>query len=745
MASVAALEGVRVIDFGQYIAGPMVGMMLADFGADVIRIDPPSGPMFDTAANATWNRGKRSIALDLKNPADLKIARDLVATADVVIENFRPGVMKRLGLDPADLLQLNPRLVFCSIPGFAAEDTRAGIRAWEGVLGAASGCYITHTLTGRDHPIYNCLPFSSVYGAYLAAVSITFALNARARSGQGQIIEVPLYGATFSAFSGKAMKVHGKVEAPAMTTWRYVRCKDGRWFIYVPRDTDAALLKAHGLPPKPDERHSAEFLRQRLDEIFLGRTSSEWEAYCAEQEVEGGTCQTSAEWMKYSLARESKIIDEFADPVLGSFSGPGIYTRLSGTPGRVRAPRPTLDAHRSAILSENREAPPAPAVTEVLRSALQGVKVLDLGIILAIPSCGRTLAEFGADVIKIDSPHRNPVSWHNDVNRAKRSILLDLKAKEGLEIFWKLLADADVVLENFRTGVADKLGVGYEAVRARRPGIIYCSVNAFGQTGDFAMRPGREVLIQAITGMEVRYGGSVPAQNPFNANDYATGLASSFGIALAMLHRRRTGLGQHIHSALIYSATMLQSSLMQQYEGKMWNEPGGLDCKGRSPLYRMYQAADGWVFMAAQPGELGRCAALVDLADLAGMSGHAALESALEQRFTSRSVDEWVGLLTAAGIPAHRVIRDFHELMEDPQAIRQGLSVTRHHEGQGLITTSGPAPRLSATPLVPGRPTPMPGADAASILGDIGMAGDLERLIAAGVVRVEGVVPGGAS
>jgi len=742
MASVAALEGVRVIDFGQYIAGPMVGMMLADFGADVIRIDPPSGPMFDTAANATWNRGKRSIALDLKNPADLKIARDLVAAADVVVENFRPGVMKRLGLDPADLLKLNPRLVFCSIPGFAADDTRAGVRAWEGVVGAATGCYITHKMTGRDHPIYNCIPFSSVYGAYLSAVCIGFALNARARSGQGQIIEVPLHGATFSAFSGKALKVHGQPEADPMTSWKYMRCKDGRWFIYVPRDTDATLLKEHGLPPKPDEKHSAEFLNKRLEAIFLDRTSAEWEDYCAEKEVEGGTCKTTAEWMQYSLARESKIIEDFDDPLLGRFSGPGIYTRLSETPGVVRAARPRLDADRAGILAEKRALPAAPAAPEALRSALQGVKVIDLGIILAIPSCGRTLAEFGADVVKIDSPHRNPVSWHNDVNRAKRSILLDLKAKEGLEIFWKLLEDADVVLENFRTGVADKLGVGYEAVRARRPDIIYCSVNAFGQNGDFATRPGREVLIQAITGMEMRYGGAEPAQNPFNSNDYATGLASAYGIAMAMMHRRRTGLGQRIHSALIYSATMLQSAFMQEYEGRVWNEPGGLDCKGSGPLSRMYQAADGWVFMAARPGDLAGCPALADLGDA---PADAAIEKRLEARFRERTVQAWVELLTAAGIGAHRVIEQFTEMMEDPQVIRQGLSITREHQGQGLITTNGPAPRMSRTPMVPGCPAPMPGADAASILGDIGMAGDLERLIAAGVVRVDGVVPGGAS
>src|SRR5688500_12310321 len=123
------LEGIRVIDFGQYVAGPMAAMLLGDFGADVIRVDPPTGPRFDTPANATWNRNKRSIALDLKSQADLDVARSLVAGADVVIENFRPGVMDRLGLGARDMTALNPRLVYVSLPGFASDDPRAGMKA----------------------------------------------------------------------------------------------------------------------------------------------------------------------------------------------------------------------------------------------------------------------------------------------------------------------------------------------------------------------------------------------------------------------------------------------------------------------------------------------------------------------------------------------------------------------------------------------------------------------------------------
>src|SRR5688572_6069154 len=129
----AALEGIRVIDFGQYIAGPLTAQLLADQGADVIHIDPPGGPLWQTPANAFWNRGKRSLVLDLKQDVDRETARRLVETADVVIENFRPDLMDRVGLGAAAMIEANPALVYCSLPGFAEDDPRAAMPAWEGV------------------------------------------------------------------------------------------------------------------------------------------------------------------------------------------------------------------------------------------------------------------------------------------------------------------------------------------------------------------------------------------------------------------------------------------------------------------------------------------------------------------------------------------------------------------------------------------------------------------------------------
>ncbi len=128
----------RVLDFGQYVAGPLTAVLLADQGADVVHVDPPGGPRWPGTADAFFNRGKRRVVLDLKEPGELAAARRLAAAADVVIENFRPGVLARLGLDLDAVRQASPALITCSLPGFGADDPRAAMRGYEGVIAAAT-------------------------------------------------------------------------------------------------------------------------------------------------------------------------------------------------------------------------------------------------------------------------------------------------------------------------------------------------------------------------------------------------------------------------------------------------------------------------------------------------------------------------------------------------------------------------------------------------------------------------------
>ena len=525
---------------------------------------------------------------------------------------------------------------------------------------------------------------------------------------------------------------------------RQFECKDGRWFMYhagnqnVPQffaatGADAWVLSEEWESLTEDEQQT------RIAELFKTRTAAEWEVLCEEVGTEGAVCRTTAEWLENPGALGSKIIVDGEDPVLGTVRGPGINVRLSETPGSIRMARSAPNAHRSEILASLNGRAEAPVETALeAKKALEGIRVLDLCIILAGPTCGRTLAEFGADVVKIDSPHRPRVAFHNDVNRGKNSIVLDLKTPEGLEIFWELLEDADVVVQNFRKGVADKLGIGYEAVRARKPDIVYASLNTYGQIGPFAGRPGHEQIAQAASGMQERYGGERPTLAPFAVNDYGTGLMGAYGVMLALLERQRLGRGQHVDTALAFTATMFQSVLLPSFAGKEWTEPRGQEALGEGPLYRAYEASDGWLFLAAQEGQLS---AVPELAAAAQLGGKARAE-ALEAIFKTRTVGEWVATLQGAGIGAHRVVDDVRELMEDTWAQAHGLSITREHDDLGLITTVGPSPRLSRTPPEPGKPAPRPGSDARAVLAMIGREGDLDRLIAEKVVVMEGVVAG---
>ena len=182
---------------------------------------------------------------------------------------------------------------------------------------------------------------------------------------------------------------------------------------------------------------------------------------------------------------------------------------------------------------------------------------------------------------------------------------------------------------------------------------------------------------------------------------------------------------------------MLQSAFLQDYVGKEWNEARGQDAIGSGPLHRAYEASDGWLFFAARQSDL---AGIPALADLAGSEGQD-LEADIEERFAKESVDHWVSTLTALGIGAQPCVPEVRRLMDDPWVQAHGLSITRDHENFGPITTNGAVPRLSRTPVRPGRPAPRPGSDAGEILASIGMAGELDRLVRERVVVVEGVVP----
>jgi crotonobetainyl-CoA:carnitine CoA-transferase CaiB-like acyl-CoA transferase len=767
IAHASALAGVRVIDFGQYMAGPMLAMLLADFGAEVVRIDPPGGPRWNHPANAILNRGKRSVVLDLKRAGDVEIARDLIASADVVIENFRPGTMAHLGLDPREITERLEELIWCSLPGFGSDDPRAGLRGWEGVICAAAGLYNPGMFNSVGDPVFSALPLASYFGAVVASHGVAAALFDRERTGLGQRIEIPLFDACFEAIgcyaddpfaldvAGHQAIIAEKVH-PAMALSQRYRGSDGRLVLMTPPFDSLVKLQEKLLPPellsKRDDA-SVQLAVELLTAKFAERTGAEWERFLQEEfDVPAAVVQSTGDWLEddeHALA--SGCVIEINDPVLGRTRQAGFGVTLDRTPPRVAFPRQLLDKDGETLRSDRQR-----ANSTLVRSqssdkhsgALEGIKVIDLAMLLAGPTAARVLAQYGADVVKISNPRvlradMDPLSddgmaliGHITANEGKRTTFIDLKKPEGLAIVRDLIKTVDVVHENFTPGVVERLKVGEADCREINPGLIYSSLNLHAFGGYRQGYRGHEELGQMITGIAARLGGKAGAErSPILVNDHATGHLCAFGIILALYHRERTGVGQHVRTSLSQNGTMAQLPFMISYAGAEWNEPKGLDANGWNPLNRLYAGREGHFYLAAiEPDALGRLATANGLEGVDKLTG-SNLEAELELRFATLPAVTWAARIEAVGVSAHPY-RPIHELMADRQVQQRGLSVLNEHRELGLRRKIGIPGRFSRTQPRIEHHVVRPGLDTVDVVTELGWGDRVDQLLEDGVISL---------
>jgi crotonobetainyl-CoA:carnitine CoA-transferase CaiB-like acyl-CoA transferase len=767
-----ALSGVRVVDFGQYLAGPLVAQMLGDLGASVTRVDPPGGPRWDTDANAILQRGKRSIVLDLKKADDLVAARRLIEDADVLVENFRPGVMARLGLSYEDLRQTNPGLVFCSVPGFASTDPRASVYAHEGVVSAAAGLYPQRDFDPTRQPIVNTLPLASVLAAIIATNSVMAALISRERTGTGQRVETSLFDASFELTRTYGDRVltdeppdadHrqrrpanfqlGGSNPPPLAD--FYRCSDGVW-VHLSWLEERQMIAFAELVGKRDEWDAKGYLgvsptgywadprlsrevHAELASVIAQRTAKEWERL-AGTDCDLGVCQTTSEWLLYDeQARESEAVITLPDPVLGLTHQLGHGVALRATPPRAR-PRQPLDEGPPELDVRPKRIDARLGVAESVRpnAALEGVLVVDTSQILAGPTASRILAEYGADVVQVMNPDgRAWGGYHRTTNGGKRSVMLNLKTSGGSRVLWKLLERADVLATNFSESVAERLGLGEATVRVRRPDIIYSRLSAHGPDGPRAEHRGHDNVAQAVTGMERRFGQDAehPMMQPYALNDIGCGHLTALAVLVALFHRQRTGEGQLVGSSLAQAASMYQLPYMVAHAGRAGEGPGGHKCLGVSPTERLYSAKDGWFFLGA-PDTLETRRRIDSVEGLGGLlDTESDLAAELERRFRTEPREVWVDRLVAAGLGAH-VWNTIEAAMGDAWARANGLSVDVEFPGVGPGRIVGPTPRLSETPMRMGRPVSPMGADTAAVLEEIGFAPEMDELVASGAVRL---------
>jgi crotonobetainyl-CoA:carnitine CoA-transferase CaiB-like acyl-CoA transferase len=749
-----ALSGLRVLDFGQYVAGPLLALMLADQGAEVIRIDPPGGPRWRPDGDAVLQRGKRRLCLDLKAAPDLEVARALVATADVLVENFRPGVMARLGLGDDACRRLNPRLVYVSLPGFGRDDPRAALAGWEGVVSAASGLFTPYPAHRRDipgagvAPAVSAVTIASNFAAFIGVNAVMAALIARERDGLGERLEIPLFAAAFEALIAEGQSgpppTHNSFYAAADN--RFL-CADGRWvqlLMIAPRHLDWFVrrflpqLVSEGLGEIDRIREdpaAASRLLAALAALFKTRPAADWDALVNQAGVPLAVCQTTGDFLAADAqARAAGAVIELSDPQLGPTTQLGYPVGLSLTPPRAQGPRRPLDADRVAILAELAARPtspapspsPSPSPCEPSRPLpLSGVRVVDISQVFAAPTATRILAQFGAQVVKI-----NPLdSWligHLHFNSGKQSILMDLHTGAGRETLLRLLQEADVFVHNLRSDAVERLGVDEASVRQASPEIVYGQVTPYGHVGDKAEFRGWEPVGQATTGLHLRTGGGDrPQPARFPLCDFGTGNLFAFALLLGLWVKLRTGRGQRVQSSLMQAGAYHQASDMLAHAGQGPAAPARPQLKGAGPHDRLYQASDGWLYVRARDlAALRRTPGLWD----AGQADEPALEAA----FRALTVEHWLEALATVGVCAHRMAT-VGEAMVSEEAKAQRLSIVRQHRGVGEVRSIGPIPRFSSMPLPILAPAPAPGGDTRAVLSALYGEAHAAQLIESGV------------
>jgi formyl-CoA transferase len=374
-----ALESIRVIDQTQIMAGPSCTMLLADFGADVIKVEPPDGettramdpklPNGVSAAFLAMNRNKRSLGIDLKHPRGVEVFKKLVATADVLVENYRPGVAKRLGVDYETLSAINPRLVYCSISGFGQTGPYASRGGYDLVAQGMTGIM---SVTGHDDgpPVKVGVPIADLGGGLFGAFGVLSALRARRLTGRGQYVDTSLFeaGIALSQWEATEYWCAGRVPGRHGTAHRLnapyqaLRASDGHFTVGAANEKlwpmFCKLLGREELPKDPRFNTLAGRVKNRaalqdeLEKVTSKETRAHWLARCEEIGIPAGPINTVPEAHADPHAQARGMVQELDHPEAGRIKALGNPVKMSKSPPTLRTAAPRLGEHTRELLAE---------------------------------------------------------------------------------------------------------------------------------------------------------------------------------------------------------------------------------------------------------------------------------------------------------------------------------------------------------------------------------------------------------
>ena len=649
-------DGITVLDFTSGRAGGVATMVMSDFGAEVIKVEPPGGEKFRASPGAIqWNRGKKSVVLDLKTADGQEKAHRLARTADVAVENFRPGVARRLGVGYDSLSDGHPELVYASLTSFGPSGPYAHYKGYDAVVAAKSGRMMMFANQNpREGPNYVVTQGVCHAAATALVRGITAALYLREKTGRGQRVETSMLQAvtTYDHVSW----IHGQMVAkgaegyppdPLVGTGRgnptgYLpaRTKDGRWiqlgnvverlfrsmmhsldmdFIY----EDPQMKNAPYLDPE-----AVAVLERIMLEKVQQKTLDEWMSIFLSREGNAAAepYHTSEQALDHPQIVHNGNVQDLEVPEVGGTRQLGPVVGMSRTPASAQGPAPALGQHTAEVLARldnGAKAHANGAAGTMPARALEGVTLLDLGTVINGPLGCALVAELGARVIRIEAPGGDwgraglPMSAHRTM-AGSEGICLDLKTPEGQEIMSKLAGKADLLLHSMRPGAPERTGIGYEQLKEINPNLVYLYAGGYGSTGPYSHRPSMAPIAGAVSGGGVAQMGrdgfpppeqemsideiAAVAKQLKRANDgtadHSTAMVNAVGLVLGLYARERTGEAQYVESTMINANAYLNIDDFYRHEGKQPRPLPDGDGYGLHALYRLYRAKTGWVFLA---------------------------------------------------------------------------------------------------------------------------------------------------
>lgn len=826
--SPGSLAGLRVLDItGE--RGASCTRLLADMGADVVKLEPPGGepsrglaPFLDDVPgpnrslwSAYLHAGKRSVTLDLSSPTGQQLARRLALACDVVVESQPVGAVAAWGLAYRSLCRERPGLVYASISPFGQQGPYAGFLG-DDLIAQAMGGYMY--LTGEpDRRPLRVPGFQAYHMAALhAAIGILTAIHYRDRTGQGQYLDISLqecvcalleYANVFYLHQGLIARRNGSQHPQVVV--RYVfPTSDGTYISLHPGthwENWVDWLESEGLAQDLGQPQWSDVLYRMAHKDRINEVMATWTPRHTRQELfeEGqrrklcfGAIHSPTEVLQDPHLGARRFFRALEHPGLGRklvYAGPPF--RASTTPLTIRRPAPAPGEHTSEVLRDLAGASPQELLAAALAGGLAGgarwprarggsgqraphrptqrlpladVRVADFTQFVAGPTATRILGDLGAQIIKVErtetgDPARGSVvtaqtqravnrsTYFNNLHRNKLSIPVAVMKPEGRALAKRLIAISDVVIDNFSSGVMERLGFGYKELRRVSPDVIAVSMPGMGAGGPYASYVSMAPALHALGGLVYLTGepGRPPVGPGTSIADHFGGLAAALAVVMALHHRQRTGQGQFIEVAQLETLAYLLGVYLMEAAAHD-RDPGPQDNRSHTGgLEDVYPCSgdDRWCAISirtdADWAALGRAlggppwAGAPHFATAPGRDQHRAELYELIAEWTSaRSAEDAMHILQKAGVMAG-VVQSAADLADrDPQLKRRGFFVTADHPELGPMRLEGMAIKLSRTPGRVRRGAPLLGEHTDFVARDLlGLReGEVNQLLLEGIV-----------